>query len=152
MQDSITIKRAILSVSDKTNLFDLASCLKKHQVDIVASAGTAEFLHSLHITTTSVESITNFPEILEGRVKTLHPHIHGGILARRDNENDEKNLSQHHIKKIDLVVVNLYRFLEKLAKKLPDETMLDHIDIGGVALIRAGGKNFSSVAVVVDPK
>ncbi|MDI9313877.1 MAG: bifunctional phosphoribosylaminoimidazolecarboxamide formyltransferase/IMP cyclohydrolase [Hydrotalea sp.] len=156
MADSIAITRALISVSDKTGLASLAAALHHHGVAIVSSGGTADFLQRENIPTTRVEDATGFPEILGGRVKTLHPNIHGGILARGvdddDGASDARDLAQHKIKKFDLVVVNLYPFADALAKKMPAQKMIEEIDIGGVALIRAGAKNFSSVVVVTNPR
>ncbi len=151
MNPATIITRALISVSDKTNLLPLATALQHAGVAIVASGGTAAFLQKNNIATSTVESLTNFPEILGGRVKTLHPHVHGAILARPDNGGDVADLATHQIKKIDLVVVNLYPFGDALKKSLPEDAMIEEIDIGGVALIRAAAKNFSSVGVVTNP-
>ena len=151
MTDSIAITRALISVSDKTGMLAFAASLQHRNIEIVASGGTADFLGGANIATTTVEAVTGFPEILGGRVKTLHPTIHGGILAQCDDANDARDLAKHNIKKFDLVVVNLYPFAAALEKKLPDKKMIEEIDIGGVALLRAAAKNFSSVAVVSDP-
>lgn len=145
------MKRALLSVSDKTNLVDLARTLAAHGIELVASGGTARALHEAGLAVTTVEALTGFPEMLGGRVKTLHPAIHGGILARRTPE-QLNELAAHNLSAIDLVVVNLYPFQATVAQ--PNVTLADaieQIDIGGVALIRAAAKNFSSVTVLADP-
>lgn len=144
--------RALFSVSDKTNLVEFARTLAAHGVEIIASGGTARVLSDAGLTVKTVESLTGFPEMLGGRVKTLHPAIHGGILARRTPEHLNE-LAAHNLSVIDLVVVNLYPFQETVSRA--DVTLADaieQIDIGGVALLRAAAKNFSHVTVVCDPK
>jgi phosphoribosylaminoimidazolecarboxamide formyltransferase/IMP cyclohydrolase len=143
--------KALLSVSDKTNLVDFASGLKDHNVDLVASGGTARALKAAGLPVTTVEELTHSPEVLDGRVKTLHPIIHAGILAR-DTDSDRADLAQLGAHMIDLVVVNLYPFQKTVAQHyvtLADA--IENIDIGGVALIRAAAKNYQRVAVVCDP-
>ncbi len=143
--------RALLSVSDKTGLVEFAQRLHAGGVQLIASGGTARQLADAGLPVTTVEDITGFPEILGGRVKTLHPAIHGGILARRTPEHLSE-LAQHKLAPIDLVVVNLYPFQQTVAKTgvtLADA--VEQIDIGGVALLRAAAKNFESVSVVCDP-
>ena len=143
--------KALLSVSDKSNLVDLARGLNKHDIELIASGGTARALQHAGLPVTTVEQITGSPEILEGRVKTLHPVIHGGILAR-DTEADHADLAKIHAHPIDIVVVNLYPFQKTVAQKYVTlKDAIEHIDIGGVALIRAGAKNYERVAVVCDP-
>ena len=148
----IQIKTALISVSDKTGLEELAPFLQKQGVEIMATGGTAKFIHDLGIEVKEVSEVTGFPEILGGRVKTLHPVIEGGILARRDNLKDQEDLQKHHIKPLDLVVCNLYPFLKMVEKR---ETSLDkvveEIDIGGITLLRASAKNFRYVVVVSSP-
>ena len=143
---------ALLSVSDKTGLVDFARALvEKYQAELIASGGTARALEEGGLPVTSVEALTGLPPVLDGRVKTLHPAIHAGILAR-DTEADRATLEANGWPIIDLVVVNLYPFVETVAR--PEATLADaveNIDIGGVALIRAAAKNFARVAVVTDP-
>ncbi len=150
--NAIKIKRALLSVYDKTGIVEFAKKLVDNGVEIYSTGGTYELLTENHIHVIKVSDITKFPEILGGRVKTLHPHIHGGILAKRTEEHIAE-LAEHGINHIDMVVVNLYPFEETVAK--PDvslNTALENIDIGGPTMIRAAAKNHPSVAVVVDPK
>ena len=144
------ISRALLSVSDKTGIVELAKALHANGVSLLSTGGTAKTLIDAGIKVTEVSEVTGFPEIMDGRVKTLHPKIHGAILARRDIDADV--MSEHDIVGIDLVVVNLYPFRETIAK--PDCTLTDaieNIDIGGPAMIRAAAKNYKDVAVVTDP-
>jgi len=145
------IARALLSVSDKTGLADFARALRKHGVEIVSTGGTAKLLRNAGIAVTDVAEITGMPEMMDGRVKTLHPKIHGGLLAVRGNKAHEKALSDHAIPAIDLLAVNLYPFAETVAAGADFETCIENIDIGGPALIRAAAKNHDSVTVVVDP-
>ncbi len=145
------MSRALLSVSDKTGLLPFAQQLHAAGVDLVASGGTARTLADAGLPVTPVEDLTGFPEILGGRVKTLHPAIHGGILARRTPEHLAE-LGSHGLAPIDLVVVNLYPFQRTVAQAgVSDAEAIEQIDIGGVALLRAAAKNFESVAVISDP-
>jgi phosphoribosylaminoimidazolecarboxamide formyltransferase / IMP cyclohydrolase len=145
------IKRALLSVSDKTGLADFAKALRKHGVEIVSTGGTAKLLREAGIEVIEVAEITGLPEMMDGRVKTLHPKIHGGLLAVRENEAHLKALAEHSIAPIDLLAANLYPFEQTVAGGADFETSIETIDIGGPALIRAGAKNHASVTVVVDP-
>lgn len=146
------IKRALLSVHDKTGLQELAAALAAHEIEMLATGGTARFLQENGFAVTPVENLTGFPEILEGRVKTLHPKIFGGLLARRDSAVHAEQLARHGIGLIDLVVVNLYPFREVVARPGVEQAeALENIDIGGVALIRAAAKNFPGVAVATHP-
>ncbi len=138
-----SVSRALISVYDKTGLLDLAKFLISKEVEIVSSGGTAKYLEEHGIKVIKVESLTSFPEILDGRVKTLNPKIHGAILAKRDNKEHLETLNKFEIKPIDLVIVNLYPF-EK-------EQTLENIDIGGPCLIRSAAKNYESVAILVSP-
>ncbi len=143
------IKRALISVYDKTNLLDLAQFLEAKQIEIVSSGGTAAYLKEYNIKVTLVEELTQWPEMLGGRVKTLHPAIHGGILYIRQNSEHEKSVSEHNLKPIDLVIVNLYPF-EKTINQ-PDNTLekaIEQIDIGGPSLLRGAAKNYKSVIVL----
>jgi phosphoribosylaminoimidazolecarboxamide formyltransferase / IMP cyclohydrolase len=145
--------RALLSVDDKTGLEILARGLRALGIEIISTGKTAATLTSAGIDSQSVADVTGFPEILEGRVKTLHPAVHGGILARRDNENHMAELAQHQIMPIDIVVCNLHPFTRAMFDPHATlETTLDHIDIGGVTLLRAAAKNFPDVTVVVRPE
>jgi len=146
----ITIQRALLSVSDKTHLIELASCLTQQGIEILSTGGTARTLREANIPLIEVSDYTGFPEMMDGRVKTLHPKIHGGILARR--RQDLETLAQHHIPPIDLVVVNLYPFAKTIASpKATFQDAIENIDIGGPTLIRAAAKNHEDVCVMVDP-
>ncbi len=153
MNELRKIKRALISVSDKNGIIEFAEELKKFGVEIISTGGTAKTLRENKIEVTEVSSITNFPEMMDGRVKTLHPKIHGAFLALRDNENHVQSMSEHSIKPIDLVVVNLYPFEQTIEKA--DVTLLEaveNIDIGGPAMIRSASKNWRDVAVVTDAK
>jgi phosphoribosylaminoimidazolecarboxamide formyltransferase/IMP cyclohydrolase len=146
------VRRALLSVSDKTGLVDFARGLAGLGVELVASGGTAEALRAAGLGVIDVAELTGSPEMLGGRVKTLHPRIHGGVLARRDHAGDRADLAEHDIATIDLVVVNLYPFEATVAK--PDVTLaeaIEKIDIGGPSMIRSAAKNHAYVGVVVDP-
>jgi len=146
------IKRALISVSDKTGVVEFARTLHQAGVEIVSTGGTMKTLKEAGIPVIYVSELTGFPEIMDGRVKTLNPYIHGGILAIRENEAHTKAMRDHNIRGIDLVVVNLYPFRQTVAK--PGVTLaeaVENIDIGGPAMIRAAAKNFAYVAVVVNP-
>src|SRR5687768_10442395 len=146
----IQIRRALLSVSDKTGLVDFARALAARQVELLSTGGTARLLTDAGIPVTEVSAYTGFPEIMDGRVKTLHPRVHGGLLGRRGV--DDAVMQQHDIPPIDLLVVNLYPFAQTVAK--PDCTYaeaIENIDIGGPAMVRAASKNHESVTVIVDP-
>ncbi|WP_124726509.1 bifunctional phosphoribosylaminoimidazolecarboxamide formyltransferase/IMP cyclohydrolase [Staphylospora marina] len=144
--------RALLSVSDKTGLEDLARELARLGVEILSTGGTKKMLEAAGIPVTGVSDVTGFPEILDGRVKTLHPAIHGGLLAVRDNDHHVRQMVENGIRPIDLVVVNLYPFKQTIAKPgVSVEEAIENIDIGGPAMIRAAAKNHRYVAVVTDP-
>jgi phosphoribosylaminoimidazolecarboxamide formyltransferase / IMP cyclohydrolase len=146
----LPVRRALLSVSDKTGLVELARWLAGHNVEILSTGGTARLLTSAGLTVREVSSYTGFPEIMDGRVKTLHPKIHGGLLGRRGV--DDAVMTLHQIAPIDLLVVNLYPFAETVARpNCGYAEAIEHIDIGGPAMLRAAAKNHESVAVVVDP-
>jgi phosphoribosylaminoimidazolecarboxamide formyltransferase/IMP cyclohydrolase len=143
--------KALLSVSDKTNLIDFARGLRKYDVELIASGGTARTLQHAGLPVTTVEQYTGSPEVLDGRVKTLHPTVHAGILAR-NTDSDRADLAKINADMIDLVVVNLYPFQKTIAQKYVTlNDAVENIDIGGVALIRAAAKNYERVAVVCDP-
>lgn len=149
--DYLPIKRALLSVTDKTGLPELARFLSAAGVELVSTGGTRTLLADAGLPVTSVSAVTGFPEILNGRVKTLHPFIHGGILADKDKPEHLATLAEHGIAPFDMVVVNLYAFEKALAKGLPLADMVEQIDIGGPTLLRASAKNFGSILVVPDP-
>jgi len=151
-KDGIAIKRALISVYRKEGLKELAEALSNAGAEILSTGGTEKQLQSWEIKTVSVSSYTGFPEILEGRVKTLHPKIAGGILARREDPDQMKTVQQQGIGLIDLVVVNLYPFEKTWESKAAQAEMLENIDIGGPSLIRAAAKNYASVAVVTSPE
>jgi phosphoribosylaminoimidazolecarboxamide formyltransferase/IMP cyclohydrolase len=146
----LPVRRALLSVSDKTGLVELARWLASHNVEILSTGGTARLLTNAGLTVREVSSYTGFPEIMDGRVKTLHPKIHGGLLGRRGV--DDAVMALHQIAPIDLLVVNLYPFAETVARpNCGYAEAIEHIDIGGPAMLRAAAKNHDSVSVVVDP-
>ena len=147
----VKIQRALISVSDKQGLIDLGHCLARHGVQILSTGGSAKALMDAGLAVTEVGAHTGFPEIMDGRVKTLHPKIHGGILGRRDAPAHQAAMREHGIAPIDLVVVNLYPFEATVATGADFETSIENIDIGGPALIRAAAKNHDFVAVVTDP-
>ena len=153
MSELRKIKRALISVSDKSGIVQFAESLKKFGVEIISTGGTARSLRESGVEVTEVSDITGFPEMMDGRVKTLHPKIHGAFLALRDNEEHRKAMQIHGIEPIDLVVVNLYPFEETIE----DENVtlveaIEHIDIGGPAMIRSAAKNWRDVAVVTDTR
>jgi len=148
--DKARITRALVSVSDKTGLLELAACLARHGVEILSTGGTARALREAGHRVVEVGEHTGFPEIMDGRVKTLHPRIHGGLLARRDDAAHVAAMQAHGIAPIDLLVVNLYPFEATIARGADFATAIENIDIGGPAMIRAAAKNHDSVAVVVE--
>jgi phosphoribosylaminoimidazolecarboxamide formyltransferase/IMP cyclohydrolase len=144
--------RALLSVSDKTNLADVARGLATRGFELVSTGGTARALTDAGLPVIGVSTMTGFPEMLDGRVKTLHPAVHGGILARRDRPDDLAALSRHGIGLVDVVIVNLYPFVKAAANpETPFDALVEEIDIGGPSLVRAAAKNFRNVLVIVDP-
>jgi phosphoribosylaminoimidazolecarboxamide formyltransferase/IMP cyclohydrolase len=146
------IHRALISVSDKRGLTDFAKALRAQGVEIISTGGTHALLKENGIEVSSVSDVTSFPEILNGRVKTLHPKIHGGILAIADNEQHQRELEEHEIEAIDMVVVNLYPFEQTVARNgIPLEDALEQIDIGGPAMLRSAAKNFKHKVVIVSP-
>ncbi|MBN8445575.1 MAG: hypothetical protein J0M22_08925, partial [Gammaproteobacteria bacterium] len=146
---SLVIKRAILSVYDKTGIVELARALNDKGIEIISTGGTYSLLQKENIPVKSVAEVTEFPEILNGRVKTLHPSIAGAILTDKSNHEHLAELKKHNIEPIDLVVVNLYPFKETVAKGSSEAEIIEEIDIGGVTLIREAAKNFKSVNVLV---
>ena len=151
-QSVTKIQRAILSVTDKTGLVDFARQLAGLGVELISTGGTARLLRDSGIAVRDISELTGFPEMLDGRVKTLHPKVHGGILHRRENASHRSAVAEHGIQPIDMVVVNLYAF-EKTASKpgVPFEELIENIDIGGPSMIRSAAKNFQDVAVVTSP-
>lgn len=152
MAEFVPAKRALISVTDKTDLVPFARRLLNHGVTIISTGGTAKALTEAGIPVTPIEQVTNFPEMMDGRLKTLHPAVHGGLLALRDNDAHVKAMIEHNIQAIDLVCVNLYAF-EKTASTpdIADEKVIEQIDIGGPSMIRSAAKNHRFVAVVTDP-
>jgi len=144
------VRRALISVSDKTGLVERARALSEAGVDLISTGGTLAALHEAGLTARDAAEITNFPEMMDGRVKTLHPRIHGGLLARRDVEGDLASLNQHAIPPIDLLVVNLYPFEAAVAAGAELDACIEKIDVGGPAMIRAAAKNHAFVSVCVD--
>ena len=144
------VTRALLSVSDKTGLIDLAKALAAHGVELISTGGTAKAIAAAGLQVRDVSELTGFPEMMDGRVKTLHPKVHGGLLAIRDNAEHAKAMQDHGIAPIDLLVVNLYPFEATVDKGAPYDDCIENIDIGGPAMIRAAAKNHDDVAVVVE--
>ncbi|MDP3142940.1 MAG: bifunctional phosphoribosylaminoimidazolecarboxamide formyltransferase/IMP cyclohydrolase, partial [Candidatus Omnitrophota bacterium] len=148
----IKVKRALISVSDKTGIIELARGLQEFSVEIISTGGTAKMIKDAGIPVIEVSEYTGFPEMLDGRVKTLHPKIHGGLLAVRDNPEHMKQLEAHKIGLIDMVVINLYPFEKVIQKKdVKLEEAIENIDIGGPSMLRSAAKNFRSVAVICNP-
>lgn len=151
MTDLTPVRRALISVSDKTGLIDLAHALQARGVELISTGGTARTLAEAGVGVIEVSALTGFPEMMDGRVKTLHPMIHGGLLALRDNTDHVAAMEKHGIAGIDLLIVNLYPFEETVAKGADYATAVENIDIGGPAMIRAAAKNHAFVCTVVDP-
>ncbi len=149
--EDLVIRRALISVTHKDGLAEFAAFLHGKGVEMVSTGGTMKFLQAQGLPVTAVSDVTGFPEILGGRVKTLNPRIHGGILANKDDPAHMATLADLEIKPFDLVVVNLYDFKSALEKNLDPAGMVEEIDIGGPCLLRASSKNFNSVLVVSDP-
>ncbi|SFR14174.1 bifunctional phosphoribosylaminoimidazolecarboxamide formyltransferase/IMP cyclohydrolase [Poseidonocella sedimentorum] len=150
MTDLAPLRRALLSVSDKTGLIDLGRALSERGVELLSTGGSAKALRQAGLTVRDVADVTGFPEMMDGRVKTLHPAVHGGLLALRDNAEHVAAMEAHGIGPIDLLVVNLYPFEETVAKGADYDTCIENIDIGGPAMIRAAAKNHGAVTTVVD--
>ncbi|MDN5569506.1 MAG: bifunctional phosphoribosylaminoimidazolecarboxamide formyltransferase/IMP cyclohydrolase, partial [Paracoccus sp. (in: a-proteobacteria)] len=150
MTRPVALKRALISVSDKTGLIDFARALDARGVEILSTGGSAKAMREAGLTVIDVADVTGFPEMMDGRVKTLHPVVHGGLLALRDNDEHLAAMEAHNIGPIDLLVVNLYPFEETVAKGGDYDDCIENIDIGGPAMIRAGAKNHGFVNVIVD--
>jgi len=144
----IKIKKALISVSDKTNLKEVLECLKINNIEIISTGGSYKFIKDLGFQCTEISEYTKFPEILDGRLKTLHPKIHGGLLAKADDKEHLDQIKKEHIDFINLLIVNLYPFEKKLLEKADFETMIENIDIGGPAMVRSSAKNFKFTTVV----
>lgn len=149
--DKVTIKRALLSVSDKSGIVELAKTLQAHNVALISTGGTATLLKKEGLEVADVSALTNFPEIMDGRVKTLHPGVHGGLLGIRSHKDHQQAMDRHGIEPIDLLVVNLYPFEQTLAAGADHQTIIENIDIGGPAMIRAAAKNHNFVTVLTEP-
>ncbi len=149
---TIPIRRALLSVSDKTGVVDLARALSQQGVELVSTGGTAKALRDAGLTVKDVSDLTGFPEMMDGRVKTLHPMVHGGLLAVRDDADHAAAMQEHGIGAIDLAVVNLYPFVKTMESGADAETVIENIDIGGPAMVRSAAKNHAYVAIVTDPQ
>ncbi|MDZ7760984.1 MAG: IMP cyclohydrolase [Desulfovermiculus sp.] len=150
--DFLPIKRALFSVTDKSGLTDLCAALTRHQVELVSTGGTMGHIQQSGFPVTAVSEVTGFPEILGGRVKTLHPLIHAGILADKNNPEHVDTLRRMNILPFDLVCVNLYDFAKALEQKKQGQDLIEEIDIGGPTLLRAGAKNYHSLVVLPEPE
>ena len=148
MTDIKKIKTALVSVFHKDGLEELLAALNAEGVKFLSTGGTQKFIESLGYECQTVESVTTYPSILGGRVKTLHPKVFGGILARRDNAGDQEQMKTYNIPEIDLVVVDLYPFEDTVASGASEQDIIEKIDIGGISLIRAAAKNFNDVVIV----
>ena len=148
MVDTKEIKTALISVFHKDGLEDILKKLNEEGVKFLSTGGTQQFIESLGYECQKVEDVTTYPSILGGRVTTLHPKVFGGILARRDFENDQKEMAEYEIPTIDLVIVDLYPFEQTVASGASEAGIIEKIDIGGISLIRAGAKNFNDVVIV----
>ncbi|EGQ16629.1 bifunctional purine biosynthesis protein PurH [Prevotella dentalis DSM 3688] len=148
MAETKQMKTALVSVFHKDGLEELLAKLHQEGVKFLSTGGTQQFIESLGYVCRKVEDLTTYPSILGGRVKTLHPKVFGGILARRDNEGDRQQMQEYEISAIDLVIVDLYPFEQTVASGASDADIIEKIDIGGISLIRAGAKNFKDVVIV----
>ncbi|UCF73849.1 MAG: IMP cyclohydrolase [Deltaproteobacteria bacterium] len=147
-----TVSTAIISVTNKTGIVEFARSLERLGIEMLSTGGTARTIREEGITVLDISEYTGFPEMMDGRVKTLHPKVHGGLLGRRDNQQDIQMMRIHGIKNIDLVVVNLYQFEQAVAKDgCTLEEAVENIDIGGPSMLRSAAKNFRYVTVIVDP-
>ena len=148
----IRIKRALVSLSDKKDIKKLAVIFNQYNVEVLSTGGTAKTLRRHKVNVKEVSSYTNVPEILDGRLKTLHPKIHGALLGRKKLKKHQNTMKKYGIDPIDLIVVNLYPFLETIKNTKSYETCIENIDIGGPAMIRSAAKNHENVCVITDPK
>ncbi|MGA9582057.1 MAG: bifunctional phosphoribosylaminoimidazolecarboxamide formyltransferase/IMP cyclohydrolase, partial [Allosphingosinicella sp.] len=151
MQDKVKVARALLSVSDKTGLVELARALAGRGIELISTGGTAAALRDAGLEVKDVSELTAFPEMMDGRVKTLHPKVHGGLLAVRDDPDHAAAMAEHDIGAIDLVVVNLYPFARTVARGAARDEVIENIDIGGPSMVRSAAKNHRFVAICVDP-
>jgi phosphoribosylaminoimidazolecarboxamide formyltransferase/IMP cyclohydrolase len=151
VQDKVKVARALLSVSDKSGLAELGQALARHGVELVSTGGTAKALREAGLEVKDISEITGFPEMMDGRVKTLHPKVHGGLLAVRDDPQHAGAMEAHAIRAIDLVVVNLYPFAQTVARGALRDEIIENIDIGGPSMVRSAAKNHAYVAIVTDP-
>src|SRR5690242_4689636 len=151
MTDLVPVRRALISLSEKTGLAELAAGLARHGVEIVSTGGTAAKLREAGAEVRDISDLTGFPEMMDGRVKTLHPKVHGGLLGVRDNAEHVAAMEEHGIAPIDLVVVNLYPFLNTVMSGADRDTIIENIDIGGPSMVRSAAKNHADVAIVTDP-
>ena len=151
MTDLVPVRRALISVSDKGGLDQLAAGLAKHRVEIVSTGGTAAKLRESGANVRDISDLTGFPEMMDGRVKTLHPKVHGGLLGVIDNPQHAAAMEEHEIAPIDLVVVNLYPFLNTVMSGADRDTIIENIDIGGPSMVRSAAKNHAHVAILTDP-
>ncbi|MFN0046880.1 MAG: bifunctional phosphoribosylaminoimidazolecarboxamide formyltransferase/IMP cyclohydrolase [Sphingorhabdus sp.] len=149
--EDVVIKRALLSVSDKTGLVELGHALAARHVELVSTGGTAKTLREAGLAVKDISELTGFPEMMDGRVKTLHPKVHGGLLAVRDNPEHAASMKEHDIGAIDLVVVNLYPFAQTVMKGASRDEIIENIDIGGPSMVRSAAKNHAYVTIVTDP-
>ncbi|MFL6763077.1 MAG: bifunctional phosphoribosylaminoimidazolecarboxamide formyltransferase/IMP cyclohydrolase [Sphingomicrobium sp.] len=152
MTDLVRVRRALISLSDKSGLAELAAGLARHGVDIVSTGGTAAKLRENGASVRDISELTGFPEMMDGRVKTLHPKVHGGLLGVRDNPEHAAAMEAHEIEPIDVVVVNLYPFLSTVMSGADRDTVIENIDIGGPSMVRSAAKNHKHVAIVTDPR
>ena len=149
--DFVAVRRALLSVSDKTDIVPFATTLAERGVELVSTGGTARALEAAGLTVRAIDDLTGFPEMMDGRLKTLHPRVHGGLLARRELESHRNAAEEHGIDPIDLVCVNLYPFTQTLASGAPPAEVIEQIDIGGPAMVRSAAKNHLWTAIVTSP-
>ncbi len=143
-------KRVLISVSDKSGLTEFAQFLEAQNYELISTGGTFKHLKDAGLNPIQIDEVTNFPEMLDGRVKTLHPKVHGGLLAVRNNEEHMKTVQEHGIGLIDMVIVNLYPFFENVNKDISLHEKVEFIDIGGPSMLRSAAKNFDSVTVITD--
>jgi phosphoribosylaminoimidazolecarboxamide formyltransferase/IMP cyclohydrolase len=151
MTDLIAARRALISLSDKSGLDQLAEGLKRHGIELVSTGGTAARLRELGHEVRDISDLTGFPEMMDGRVKTLHPNVHGGLLGVRDNAEHVEAMERHGIAPIDLVIVNLYPFEATVARGADRDEIIENIDIGGPSMVRSSAKNHAFVGIVTDP-